>query len=123
MAAAVLITRPRKVSTLGEMRVSASPSTMRCRINPQPLPKALVQVMLGSTLGSWRLVVDGGELENLQLPLAVGGHNGRNIPHLLADQSPADGRSCGDEALVHVGFLAGDQLIGNLFVLGRVEDH
>src|ERR1700722_18466069 len=123
MAATVLISRPRKVSTLGEMRVSASPSTMYWRMTPQPLPKALVQVMSTSLSRSWRLVVNGGELENLQLTLAVRSHNRRNISDLLAYQTTADGRSGGDQALIHVRFFAGDQLVSDLFVFGDVEDH
>src|ERR1700677_3419946 len=123
MAATVLINRPRKVSTLGEMRVSASPSTMYWRMTPQPLPKALVHVMSTSLSRSWCLVVNGGQLENLQLPFAVWSHNRSDVSDLLTDQSPADGRRGGDQALVHVGFFAGDQLVGDLFVFGDVEDH
>src|ERR1700691_3591655 len=112
MAATVLINRPRKVSTLGEMRVSASPSTMYWRMTPQPLPKALVQVMSRSQSRSWRLVVNRRQLENLQLALAVRSHNGRNVSALFAHQSPADRRCGGDQALVHIGFFAGDQFVG-----------
>ncbi len=87
-------------------------------MTPQPLPKAAVQVSRGHCL-----VVNRRELENLEFAPAVGGHNGGDVANLLADQAAADGRCGGDQALVHIGFLAGDQLIGDLFILGGIEDH
>ena len=44
-AATMLITRPRNVSTLGEIFVSARPLTIFCSNHPLPFPKALVQVI------------------------------------------------------------------------------
>ena len=46
----MLMTSPRKVSTLGEILVSASPFTIFCSSLPLPLPNSLVQVMEVSSL-------------------------------------------------------------------------
>src|ERR1700744_6522569 len=86
-AATMLMSRPIKVSTLGEMRVSARPCTMRSRSQPHPRPKALVQVIREISLplfrggavfrlGFIRFVVDGDQFQNLKLALAVGRHDG-----------------------------------------------
>src|SRR6185312_10430314 len=64
--------------------------------------------------------VDGGEFENFELTLAVGGDDGSHIADLLADEAASDGRSGGDESLVNVGFLTCDELVLNLLVLGYV---
>src|SRR5579863_4308830 len=86
-AATMLITRPTNVSTFGEMRVSANPCTMRSRSQPQPRPKALVQVIPVISLilyaggGVVFLVSFGGfivnrrQFQNLKLALPVGSHN------------------------------------------------
>src|SRR5882762_4874252 len=94
-AAIMLITSPINVSMFGEIRVRASPFTIFCSSQPLPLPNALVQVkklilrgqnpavaaslisrFLNNTsrdvppnlLGS---VMNGKQLKNLELPLAV----------------------------------------------------
>ncbi len=43
---------PITVSAFGEMRVSVRPCTMRSRSQPQPRPKALVQVIAFPCYGS-----------------------------------------------------------------------
>src|ERR1035437_6153340 len=103
-AATMLMTRPMKVSTLGEMRVSARPCTMWLRSQPQARPKALVQVIWFSLLllavvgggfialvGLGGFIVDGGELEDFKLALAVGSDDGGHVAHALAHQAAADG--------------------------------
>src|ERR1039457_1034444 len=90
-AAAMLMTSPMKVSALGEMRVRASPCTMRSKSQPQAPPKALVQVILTSLLlfsSGGRLVlagfvVDRRQFEDFQFAFAVGRHNGGHVAHLL----------------------------------------
>src|SRR5579859_4154776 len=118
MAATMLMTSPTKVSTLGEMRVSAKPLTMACKMTPQPRPKALVQVksagLLEAQVQRFRgwfglsgespklvllllrpafggFIVNGGELQDFQFALAVRGHGGGHVADLLADQRAADG--------------------------------
>ena len=77
--------------------------------------------------GSSRLlgggVVDGRELEHLQLAFSVRCHHCGDVAEFLADERAADGRGGRDEALGDVRLLAGDELVGELFVLGRVEDN
>src|SRR5579863_8629261 len=98
-AAAMLMISPIKVSVLGEMRVSASPCTMRSRSQPQARPKALVQVIRASLLllsavcGFRRggFVVDRRQFQYFQFAFAVGRHNGRHVAHLLAHDSVANG--------------------------------
>ena len=120
-AATMLMTRPRKVRTLGEILVSARPLTIFCSNHPLPLPKALVQVIefavssvLASTLSRLvdscaiccarpaasvsvgsspsRLVVDGGELEDFELAVSVGRNHGGHIADLL----PSSARPMGE---------------------------
>ena len=96
---AMLMTSPINVSALGEMRVSASPCTMRSKSQPQARPKALVQViqasLLFSSAGSCLVlagfIVDRRQFEDFQLAFAVGRHNGGHVAHLLAYDSLANG--------------------------------
>jgi hypothetical protein len=104
-----------KVSALGEILVSARPLTIFCSSQPLPLPNALVQVIAvrrhdpfawpfhPARFRSHRVferdIVDGGELEDFELALAVGGDDGGGVADLLAQQRAADGRGGGDEAL------------------------
>src|SRR5580698_6151280 len=85
-AAPTLMTSPMKVSALGEIRVSASPYTMRSRSQPQARPKALVQVIqnlpclllrcavpcFARGLRRRRLIMDGRQFQNFKLAFAVG---------------------------------------------------
>ena len=73
--------------------------------------------------GCFDCVVNGGELEDFELAFAVGGDDGGDVADFLAEQRAADGRGGGDEALGDVGLFAGDELVGDLLVLGGVEDH
>jgi hypothetical protein len=66
--------------------------------------------------------VDRGEFEDFEFALAVGRDYRCYIADLLAEESAADGRRGRDEALGDVRLFAGDELVGNLFVLGAVED-
>src|SRR5450755_3883902 len=100
MAAPVLMIRPMKVRTLGEMRVSARPFTIACSSTPQPRPKALVQVIRATA--SLRSVVNGSELEDLEFAFAVGCHDGDGVANLRANQTASYGRGGRDEALVHI---------------------
>src|SRR5579863_3120443 len=95
-AATMLITRPIKVRAFGEMRVSARPCTIRSRSQPQARPNALVQVMLTSLLlcaglGLFfvfaHLIVDGGQLQNLEFALPVRRDHGRNVSDPLTHDS------------------------------------
>jgi hypothetical protein len=67
-------------------------------------------------------VVDGGELEHFEFAAAAGGDDDSDIANLLANQCTANGRSGRDEALGDVRLFAGDELVGELFVLGGIED-
>jgi len=66
--------------------------------------------------------MDGGEFEDFEFALAVGGDHGGGVADLFAEEGAADGAGGGDEALGDVGLFAGDELVGDLFVLGAVED-
>ena len=66
--------------------------------------------------------MDGGELEDLEFALAVGGDDGGDVADLFAEQGAADGGGGRDEALGDIGLFAGDELVGELFFLGAVED-
>src|ERR1700728_4237406 len=91
-AATMLMTSPIKVSTLGEMRVSASPCTMRSKSQPQARPKALVQVIRASlllccTVRGFRrggFIVDRRQFQNFEISFAVGRHNGGHVANLFA---------------------------------------
>src|SRR5580698_1172446 len=98
--------KPTKVSTLGEIRVSERPCTMRSSSQPQARPKALVHVHaeVVATLFPY-FVVNGDQLQNLQLTLAIGGHHRRGIAHLFPDQPTPDRRSRRDQPLRHIGLL------------------
>src|SRR6185437_5875804 len=150
MAAAVLMSSPMKVRTLGEILVSARPLTMACSSTPQARPNAPVHVLLmGSTHGShtWFAhsgfalglcprgpsaspmlaimtlffgFVDGSEFENFQLTLAIGGDDGGHVADLFADEAAANRRGGGDESLIDVGLLAGDEFVFDLLILGAV---
>src|SRR5690348_8894531 len=130
MAAAVLMSKPMNVSTLGEIFVSARPLTMACSSTPQARPNAPVHVLLmGFTHGlHWFTLtgtlradplgllcphffgfVDGGQLEYLKLALAVGRDDQGHVAHLLADEAAPDGRSGGNKALIYVGLFAGHE--------------
>src|ERR1039458_4178738 len=98
-AAAMLMTSPMKVSALGEMRVRASPCTMRSKSQPQARPNSLVQVILASLLlfsAGGRLVlagfvVDRRQFEDFQLALAVRCNDGGHIAYLLTHNPLANG--------------------------------
>jgi len=66
--------------------------------------------------------VDGGEFENFEFAFAVGCDYGGGVADFFAQQGAADGGCGGDEALGDVGLFANDELVGDLFVLGGVED-
>ncbi len=66
--------------------------------------------------------MNGGELEDLQLALAVGCDHCGGVANLFAEEGAAYWRSGGEQALGYVRFLAGDELVGELLVLGGVED-
>ncbi len=68
-------------------------------------------------------VVNGGELEDLEFALAVGGDDGGGVTDLLAEKGAADGRGGGDKALGDVGLFAGDELVAEFLVFGGIEDH
>ncbi len=76
----------------------------------------------GHARGLADLVVDGGELEDFEFPLTVWSHDNRDIACLFADEAAADGRSGRDETFGHIGLLAGDELVVDLLVLGRVKN-
>ena len=63
------------------------------------------------------------ELENLQLFDAAGTDDLDFVAHLLIEQRAADRRGGGNLAVGGVGFLAGDQVIGDLFVAFGIEHH
>ncbi len=77
----------------------------------------------GLALGSgFDGVVDGGEFEDFEFALAVGGDDGGGVADLFAEEGAADGGGGGDEAFGDVGLFAGDEFVGELLVLGGVED-
>src|ERR1035437_3031383 len=147
----MLITRPRKVSTLGEIRVSARPFTIFCSKYPLPFPNALVQVIEWLSLSCdhritviahavdllvlltgrnirvrnffVHLIVEGDQLEHFELAVAVGRDHGRGFADLLGQQGAADGRGRRDQALGDVGLLAGDEFVADLLVLAGLENH
>ena len=105
----MLITSPINVSMFGEIRVRANPLTIFCSNQPLPLPNALVQVkklvlwgenpVLAASLIThaaggvaliFRSVVNGQQLQNLQLSLTVRRDHRRRLAHLLAQQRAAD---------------------------------
>ena len=65
--------------------------------------------------------MNGGEFEDLELALAVRGNDRGDVADFFAEEGAADGRGGGDEALGDVGLFAGDELVGELLVLGGVE--
>jgi hypothetical protein len=79
-------------------------------------------VGLTKLLGDFYGVVDGGELEDFEFAHPVGSHHGGGVTDFFAEQGAADGGGGGDEALGDVGFFAGNELVGELLVLGGVED-
>ena len=66
--------------------------------------------------------VDGGEFEDFEFTLAVGGDHGGGVSDFFAEEGSANGGGGGDEALGDVGFFAGDELVGDVLFLGGVED-
>ena len=141
----MLMTSPMKVRTLGEILRQREAVDDLLQQPAAALPNALVQVIAcvvrafvclvpGRRVdAAWYLrhragkvpgylVVDGGQLQDLELALAVGGDDGGGVADLLAEQRAADGRGGGDEALGDVGLFAGDELVGDLLVLAGVED-
>src|SRR5208337_4305814 len=106
MPAIRLISRPIKVSALGEILVSARPWTILYSSHLLDRPTALVQVMT-----RLRLVVDGGQLQHLEFALASGCDHLADVSHLLAHQRAANGRTGRDQSLSHVRLFAGDQLV------------
>ena len=68
--------------------------------------------------------MDGGELEDFELALAVGRDDRGYVADFFANEAATYGRRGGDEAVEDVGFFGHDELVGDLFVLGAVEnDH
>ena len=67
--------------------------------------------------------MDGGKLEDFEFTFAVGGDYGGDVADLFAEEGAADGRGGGDEAPGDVGLFAGDELVGELLILGGVEDY
>ncbi len=70
-----------------------------------------------------RFIVNGGQFQDFQLALAVGGDDGGHVAHPLAHQAAADRRGGRDQPLGNIGLLAGHQAVDNLLVLGRVVHH
>src|SRR5208337_5271083 len=118
MPAIRLISRPIKVSALGEILVSARPWTILYSSHLLDRPTALVQVMT-----RLRLVVDGSQLQHLKFALAGGRDYLADVSHLLAHQGAADRRAGGDQSLGHVRLFAGDQLVRDFLFLRRVVNH
>jgi hypothetical protein len=79
-------------------------------------------VGLMELLGDLYRVVNGGELEDFEFALAVGGDDGGDVADFFAEQGAADGGGGGDEAFGDVGLFACDELVGELFVFSAVED-
>src|SRR6266853_2356069 len=96
-AAAMLITSPRNVRTLGWIFESASPRTISRMILLEPSPMARVNVML--FLDD---LVDGDKLDDLHLPNTAGDLDVHRIAHPLAEQTPPNRRTGGNLALGHV---------------------
>src|ERR1700680_2951381 len=117
-AAAMLITKPRNVRTLGWIFESASPCTIRRMILFDPSPMARVNVML--FLDG---LVDGDELDDLHLPHAAGDLDLHCIAHHFAEQAAANRRTGGNPAVGHVHVLAGNQFVTDLLVFVDVQDH
>src|SRR5579872_5318155 len=87
VAAAMLITRPRNVSTFGEIFDSASPRTIRRITLLQELPIARVNVM--ASLGL-RGLVNRGHFDDFHFPEAARNLDADRVPHLLAQQAASD---------------------------------
>src|SRR5579862_193308 len=119
----VFTTSPRKVSTLGLICARASQRTMASSSTPQPRPKALVQVMLmeASSLG-FRLVVNGSQVKNFHLAIAIGSDHDRAVSHFLIQQGAADWRTGRNLARGYIRLFAGHQLVLDLRILGAVID-
>ncbi len=109
----MLMTRPINVSAFGEMRVSARPFTIFWSSQPLPLPNALVQVkknlpfrvmarfyrFLDNTsptcpeacpLNLFGYVVDGEQLEDLELAFAVRSDDRSSIANLFTQERTAN---------------------------------
>src|SRR5271166_642361 len=97
MPAARLMHSPMNVSAFGEIRVSARPWTILYSSHLQERPTALVQV-----IEPLRLVVNGGQLQHLELALARGRNHLADISHLLAHQRAADRGAGGDQSLCYI---------------------
>src|SRR6266849_5488209 len=120
-----LTTSPIRVRTFGLMRVRASMRTMASSRTPQARPTPLVQ-LIGAPLRSLWLrfgfgqVVDGGELQDLQFAIAVGGNDLGAVSNFLVEQASADGRSGRDFAGSYVGFFGGHERVLDFLFLGGV---
>jgi len=68
--------------------------------------------------------VNGGQAEDLELPLARGGGDLGGVAHLLVQQGASDGRGGGNLTLGYIRFLAGHQFVLDfLFLCGIVNLH
>src|SRR6266853_6465896 len=117
-AAAMLITSPRNVRTLGWIFESASPRTISRMILLEPSPMARVNVML--FLDG---LVDSDELDDLHLPDTTRDLDVHRIAHRLAEQAAANRRTGGNPAVGHVHVLAGNQFVTDLLVFVDVQNH
>src|SRR5450755_54560 len=131
----VFTTRPRKVSTLGLIRARASQRTMASSSTPQARPKALVQVALidfssrpSSELSSqvsslgFRLVVDGSEVQNFHIAVALRGDDDRAVSDFLVEQGASNRRTGRYFSGGYVRLFAVHQLVLDFRVLRIVID-
>src|SRR5437016_5886689 len=115
-AAPMLITRPRKVRTLGWILERASPRTIRRITLLHAMPIARVNVIFTALPilpenGSARNIVDREQLHDFHFPDASRDLNFHGVAYLFPEQRTSNRGGGRDASFGHVGLFAGNQVV------------